>query len=133
MFLVVVSVILLIAIVGGGIIGEKLGKSEGEALAKTAPLDSNYNGIGCAPIIFLFVASIFLMVYLILSGSMKESLFVLSIPFIVLGLTVGFSTGKEDGFRGVMDECIREHKKIIKEDKRRMRKAKIRKLIRFWE
>lgn len=46
MFLVVVSVILLIAIVGGGIIGEKLGKSEGEALAKTAPLDSNYNGMG---------------------------------------------------------------------------------------
>ena len=73
------------------------------------------------------------MVYLILSGSMMESLFVLSIPFIVLGLTVGFSTGKEVGFRGVMDECIREHKKIIKEDKQRMRKAKIRKLIRFWE
>ncbi len=133
-----VIIIMLGALVIAGVLAYKFGISEGSDLAQRTSIENpEYQGPGpglffCL-IVISFVVGVVLIPTLDINGVMRTGLASMAIPFMLSGTVIGFISGKETGFSEVMHEKIKRHKALLKQEKKKIRADKFKKLIRFWE
>jgi len=135
---IIVCIVLLGSLVVAGVIGRKFGINEGSDLAmRTSIENSEYQGFGFGAGFGLgvlsFVLGVVLITWMDMNAIMRMSLGSMAIPFMLAGMVIGSITGKADGFSDVMREKIKTHKALLKQEKKKARADKFRKIIRFWE